>query len=341
MGLDAGPIGWALLGTGAVARTRMAPAIARHPDCRIAAVISTSAERAASFARATGADRACTELEDALDDAVQAVYISTTNELHTEQTIACLRAGKHVLCEKPLALSMRDARAILEAAAKGGAVLAVNHHLRAADGLIRLRTMLAAGVIGKPRLMRSLHRCFVRPARRGGWRMTDPTRGAGVILDLTVHTADAVRFVTGREVASICGHAVPGGFGRSGIEGAVVGTMKMDDELLVSFGDSYSRLPALSRLELHGEEGCLCAHGVLEGSPRAGLAFHRDERLVTLDVPCDPYRRTVARFADAIRGDGEPAATGVDGLRSLEVALALRTAVAEGRSITVAHAGWA
>jgi 1,5-anhydro-D-fructose reductase (1,5-anhydro-D-mannitol-forming) len=307
-------LGWALVGTGAIARSRMAPAIARHG--RIAAVVSTSAERAGRFADATGAPRFYTALADALaDDAVDAVYVSTTNELHAEQAIACLRAGRHVLCEKPMALSLEDADAMIAAAAESGRTLAVNHHLRAAESLERMRSLVAAGAVGRPRLIRALHRCLVRPERRGNWRMTDPRRGAGVILDLTVHTVDAIRFVTGREVASLHGHAAP-----DGIELAVAGTLRLEGDVLVSLADAYSPLPPLSAIEIDGDDGRLEARGVLDGNGRATIVV--GDQVIECDD--DPYGRTVERFAA-----GRPAATGADGRAALAVALALRSAVSD------------
>ena len=324
-------IGWALLGTGAIARSRMAPAIARHAGSRIVAVVSTSAARAERLAETTGAVRAYAALDSALDDdAVDAVYVSTTNDLHAEHAIACLHAGRHVLCEKPLALSLHDAGAMIAAASAAGTTLAVDHHLRAAASLEWMRSLLAAGTIGAPRSIRSSHRCFVRPGRRYGWRMTDASRGAGVILDLTVHTADAMRFLTGREVESVSGHAGPAGFGRDGIEGAVAGTMRLSGDVLVSFGDAWSRLPSLSAIEVDGDAGRLSARGVLDGSPRAVIAIDGEP---VAEFEDDPYGRTVERFPDAVRGEGRPAATADDGRRSLAVALALRTAVAEGRPV--------
>jgi 1,5-anhydro-D-fructose reductase (1,5-anhydro-D-mannitol-forming) len=207
------------------------------------------------------------------------------------------------------------------AAAAAGRTLAVDHHLRAAESLERMRSLLAAGTIGEPRLIRTLHRCFVRPGRRAGWRMTDPARGAGVILDLTVHTADAIRFVSGREVQSVSGHAAPADLGRDGIEGAVAGTMRLSGDLLVSFSDAWSQLSSLSSIEAHGDDGELCVPGVLDGS--------------RVELDGDPYQRTVERFVAAVRGDGQPAATADDGVRSLAIALALRAAVAERRAVDV------
>jgi 1,5-anhydro-D-fructose reductase (1,5-anhydro-D-mannitol-forming) len=286
-------LGWAMVGTGAIARSRMAPAIAHHG--RVVAVVSASAERAAAFAAATGAPRAYTALDDALaDDAVEAVYVSTTNELHAAQAIASLRAGRHVLCEKPMALTLDDADAMIAAAAAAGRTLAVNHHLRACAALERMRERVASGAIGAPRLIRMLHRCHVRPERRANWRFTDPARGAGAILDLTVHTADAIRFVCGREVASTHCHAAP-----AGIELAVAGTIRMDDDVLASFADSYSPLPAYSAIEVHGDEGMLEERGLFDDG--------------------DAYARTVERFAA-----GSPAATAEDGRAALAIAFELK-----------------
>jgi 1,5-anhydro-D-fructose reductase (1,5-anhydro-D-mannitol-forming) len=290
--------GWAIVGTGAIARTRMASAIARHG--RVVAVVSASAERAGRFAAEVGAPRAYAALADALaDDAVDAVYVCTTNELHAAQAIAALRAGRDVLCEKPLALTLEDADAMIAAARAAGRTLAVNHHLRASEGLARIRARLAAGSIGAPRLIRTLHRCHVRPERRANWRMTERARGAGVILDLSVHTADAIRFVTGREVVSVRAHAAP-----EGIELAVAGTMRLEDDVLVSFADAYSPLPAYSAIEVHGDDGTLEARGVLDG---------------IVECAEDPYARTVRLFTE-----GRPAATAEDGRAALAVALQAR-----------------
>ena len=162
--------------------------------------------------------------------------------------------------------------------------------------------------------------------------MTDRSRGAGAILDLTVHTADAIRFLCGREVTSVFGHAAAAGFGSDAIEGAVAGSMRLEGGVLASFADAYSALPARSVVEVHGESGSLRGRGILDGGSRATIE-HDDGR--ALQIRDDPYLRTVERFAAAIRGTGEPAATGLDGRRSLAVALALRTAVAEGGSIAL------
>ena len=105
------PLGWGLIGASDIARTRMIEAIRAQPDSDVVAVMSSQIDRAQRYAAETNIPRAYDSLEAILSDpAVDVVYISTTNELHAQQTLAAARAGKHVLCEKPLALSLDDAR---------------------------------------------------------------------------------------------------------------------------------------------------------------------------------------------------------------------------------------
>src|SRR4051812_2332163 len=108
-------IRWGLIGASTIARQFMIAAIRNQPDGAISAVMSSSPERAAAYARENAIDQAFSSLDALLGADIDAVYISTTNELHLEQAIAAARAGKHVLCEKPLALSSADALEIVAA----------------------------------------------------------------------------------------------------------------------------------------------------------------------------------------------------------------------------------
>src|SRR5690606_32707707 len=95
--------------------------------------------------------KAVTTLDALVNDpSVDAVYISTTNELHRDEVFAAAKAGKHILCEKPLATSLDDARAMVKAAKEAGVVLATNHHLRGAATHRAMRNAVAAGRIGRP-----------------------------------------------------------------------------------------------------------------------------------------------------------------------------------------------
>src|SRR5512138_2931062 len=120
-------LGWGLVGASDIARTRMIEAIRAQPDSDVVAIMSSDAERARRFAAANGIAHAYDSLDALVSDpTVDVVYISTTNELHAEQTLAAARAGKHVLCEKPLALALDDARAMVAACQAAGVVMGTN-----------------------------------------------------------------------------------------------------------------------------------------------------------------------------------------------------------------------
>ena len=158
-------LGWGCIGASDIADTRMIPAIAAQPDARVVAVMSAQGERARQLAAAHEIPAAYDSLQALLaDPAVDAVYISSTNERHLAQALAAARAGKHVLCEKPLALTLADARQMVDACHQAGVVIGTNHHLRNAASIRTLQRLVAEGAIG-----RRGHRGVndVRMARRG------------------------------------------------------------------------------------------------------------------------------------------------------------------------------
>jgi 1,5-anhydro-D-fructose reductase (1,5-anhydro-D-mannitol-forming) len=196
-------LGWGFIGASNISYTRMLEPIRAQSGNVVAAVMSGKLERAQRFAAETGIPQAYDSLEAILaDPAVDVVYISATNELHYEQTLAAARAGRHVLCEKPLALTLEDARQMIEACRAAGVIFATNHHLRNAATHRTLRRLIAAGTIGQPLAARIFHAVYLPPHLQG-WRLNKPEAGGGVILDITVHDADTLRFVLDDEVETL------------------------------------------------------------------------------------------------------------------------------------------
>ena len=157
-------MGWGLIGASTIAKEHMVNAINAQAGHHVQAVFSTSQERAEQFASAAGINKAYDSLEALLaDPQVQIVYISTTNELHYSQVLAAAAAGKHVLCEKPLALNIKDAQAMVKACEKAGVVMATNHHLRNAATHQAMRDLIASGAIGQPLFARVFHAVYLPP----------------------------------------------------------------------------------------------------------------------------------------------------------------------------------
>ena len=338
------PLGWGFIGASDIARTRMLSAIRAQNGSDIVAVMSSSRERAEAYARDNAIARAYDDVETLLaDPAVDIVYISTTNELHHAQTLAAARAGKHVLCEKPLALSLGDAREMVTACDAAGVVMGTNHHLRNSVTHRTLRKLIADGVIGQPLAARVFHAVYL-PPRLQGWRVTNPDAGGGVILDITVHDADTLRFVLNDEANEVVAMSAQQGLGAAGIEDAVMGAIRFKSGLIAQFHDAFTVKHAPTGFEVHGTEGSLIAENAMTQDRHGRVLLRRVGTEGALSVESietgdheDLYVRSVGLFERAVRGDGQPAATGEDGVRSLAIALAVREATTNGSAVPVRY----
>jgi 1,5-anhydro-D-fructose reductase (1,5-anhydro-D-mannitol-forming) len=328
---------WGLIGASTIGREWMVPAIGAQPDSMVAAVASSSPERARRYANELGIPNAFTSVADLLaESTIDAIYISTTNEWHEPQALAAIAAGKHVLCEKPLALSLDGARRMVAAAASAGVVLGTNHHLRNAATHRKMRELIQIGAIGRPLAARVFHAVYLPPHLQS-WRVDRPEAGGGVILDITVHDADTLRFALGDEVAEVTAMTANQGMGRAGLEDAVMGVMRFRNGVIAQFHDAFTAPHAPTGFEVHGTEGSLFGREVMAQQPMGTVSMRRQGS--EEEVPVDHenlYERSVRCFNAAIRGESEPAATGEDGVQSLAVALAVREAAETSQTVRIA-----
>lgn len=327
---------WGMIGAGTIGREWMARAIAAEPESELVAIASSNTERARRFADEMGIRKAHRSVDALLDDPdIDAVYISTTNEWHKPQTIAAARAGKHVLCEKPLALTLEDAREMRAACEEAGVVLGTNHHLRNAATHRAMRDLIGNGAIGVVQAVRVFHAVHLPPHLQT-WRVNRPDAGGGVIFDITVHDADTLRFVVQDEIREVAAMTASQGMG-AGVEDAVMGVMRLHGGALAQFHDAFTVRHAHTGFEVHGSEGSLYARDVMTQRPVGTVILRRDGREEEITVRHENlYERSVRLFNAAARGQGAPAATVDDGMRSLAVALAVREAAASGMTVPVA-----
>lgn len=199
-----------VLGCAGIALRRMLPAIAARPGVEVAAIASRDPARAAEHARAYGC-RAVTGYQRLLDlDDVDAVYVPLPAGLHAHWVAAALRAGKHVLAEKPLTTDAARTGQLLDEAAARGLVLMENvmfvHHAQHA----RVRRLLAAGAIGEPR---SLHAAFAVPALPPDDIRYLPELGGGALFDVGLYPVRAALHLLGPELR-VAGAVLTSGQGR-------------------------------------------------------------------------------------------------------------------------------
>ncbi len=330
---------WGLIGASTIASEHMIGAM-RANGGDVVAVLSSDASRGQRYAETHGIPRSTTDLA-ALVEApdIDAVYISTTNELHRDQVFAAAAAGKHVMCEKPLALTLADARAMVAECKRHGVVMGTNHHLRNAATHRAMRDTIAEGRIGKPLFARVFHAVYL-PQHLQGWRIKNPGAGGGVILDITVHDADTLRFVLGDEPESVSAMVSRAGMGEAGLEDGVMGVVRFAGGVLAQFHDAFTTRYATTGFEVHGEKGSLVATDCMTQQPKGEVVLRTADGAAPLPlIHEDLYMRSIRLFQGATAGAGAPAATGEDGVRSLALALATIEAARAGRETSVASQG--
>lgn len=191
-------LNWIVIGIGDIATRRVIPAIQAEPRSNLFGLVTRDPAKAAPFHT-----RVWTTLDEALADPevqreVQAVYVGTPVFLHAPQTIQSLRAGKHVLCEKPLAMSEAEARNMLQAEEQSGKIFGVAYYRRTYPKVQRAKQLLAAGAIGKPVLAElTCHMWFDGTGSRS-WLVDPAKAGGGPLFDIASHRIDALNFLFGQ-----------------------------------------------------------------------------------------------------------------------------------------------
>ncbi len=330
-------INWGIIGASTIAKEWMINAINRCSGSRVIAILSQSRERGQNFQKQFGIEHSYTKLDAFLANLdIDVVYVGTKNELHKPQTLAVAAAKKHVLCEKPLALSLAGAKQMIRTVSKAGLVMGTNHHLRNAVTHRKLRELVQNGAIGSPIAARVFHAVLLPPYLRT-WRIKDHSAGAGVILDVTVHDTDTLRFILNDEVESVMAVSSSHGFEKHGIEDTVMGVMRLDSGILAQFHDSFVIGHAGTGLEIHGTEGSLIASDVMTQRPVGHITLRRGNQKKPVKLPphVNLYEYAVDCFNRAIQGTEKPAATAEDGLRSLAVALAVKKSAHTGKHVRV------
>jgi len=354
---------WAIVGIGAHADLRMAPAIAASSGAELTAVWSRDRGRAEAFARRHRVPRAYDSYPTLLAAPdVDVVYVATPNALHCEQTILAAEAGKHVLCEKPMTLSVGEAAAMIQACDKAGVKLGVAFQNRQHPAHQRIRSLVGSGAAGEVRqAMAQYSHDFPADFRWPGWRASGAIAGAGALMGMGAHALDLLRFALGREVDEVTAfsdenpaagevdHTIACLLRLQGGGCAVVVSsvhVPLAHNSLVVYG-SRLRLEAEGTIGMRwqghlaitavGDVDCPAAPA-LSASWQARIGAPRETETTVSTFPCDDpstalYERLVDDFDASVEDDREPLATGHDGLAMVELVDAILRSSRERRSI--------
>jgi 1,5-anhydro-D-fructose reductase (1,5-anhydro-D-mannitol-forming) len=330
-------VSWGLVGASTIASEYVIPAIRSLRGQAVRGVFSSNPTWGENFASVHSIPQTYPSLEALLSDSkVDAVYVSTTNERHAKAAMVAAKAGKHVLCEKPLAVTIDLARQVVEAASEARVVLATNHHLPNASTHRAVRELVRSGRLGEILAVRIFHARELPEGLRT-WRTSAKKQGAGVCLDITVHDAALIDFLFEEDLVSVTALAPTSRLSTDEVEDAVMGVFETASGIHILFHDAWTVPHAGTGLEVHGTLGSVFATGVMTSDPVGDVALRTNDRTESVKVfdREDLYRRAMRHFASAIHGLGPPAVSGMQGANAVAVALATRQSTTERASIPI------
>jgi len=306
-------LGVAVLGTGRIVETGYVPAFAKVDGADLVAVLSREHDRADAFAKAHKIARGYTDLDALLaDPKVDAVIVASPDATHEPQVIAAARAGKHILCEKPMSTTSASCRPMAEAVRKSGVTFAMGYDNRFNAGLRRIKEMMDAGEIGAVRYAHSHLTTAVSDPTN--WRAAGEQSRFWALSASGTHVVDIYRWFFGDPV-NVCGAFSAPVYK---VEKDEIATMVLDypGRLMADFTVG-AVLPESSRIELHGDKGSIFGDKVYGRTHKQAFITLNGKQLAVDQT--DPFVDEIRDFVDAIRDKRPPFATLEDGLRNVEI----------------------
>ena len=322
---------WGVIGLGGVVVQQIAPAIVGSSHSSLSGCVGSTPEKTRAFARTFGVTNCYANIgELAAAPDIDAIFIATPNADHHAMVLAVAHAGKHVLCEKPLAMSMEHGREMVDACRSAGVILRIAFQIRLEQILLRVRELVQAGTLGE---LRSVMFERIAPLRQhGAWR-DDPRQG-GVLFDVAVHLLDQVMWLTGLDIREVSAYSHPDRRrGAADDTVAVLGMLGEDCHMVVRASREIPH--AGNDLRIQGSQGMLTT-SALRWADEHVLRITTDAGLVEEKFPPTAiYKREIEEFAREVRGAPGTLASGEDGLRVIRVADAVLDSIQSRRSVVV------
>ncbi|MGH2775037.1 MAG: Gfo/Idh/MocA family protein [Actinomycetota bacterium] len=308
---------WGIIGTRGYAARSAAPGVEASKRGGLVAVLGRDLDRTREFAREHEVEVAVTELDEFLaTPGLEAVWVVSPTFLHHPQGMAALKAGKHVLVEKPLAPTASEAWELVETADQSGVVIATGYQGRCVPGHQAMKTLIGDGSIGDVTAARSyygVHRDGPPPE----WRQHRADARWGALADIGTHHLDLLRMLLG-EVADahgLTGHQL--GFETDDVAAAA---LRFESGVLATLTATVNVWKMATRVEVHGTKGTLLA---LDTNPAGAgtvtLISENEERDITGERPASLWAAQIDAIEAAAAGEDAVFATGEDGARNIEI----------------------
>jgi predicted dehydrogenase len=323
------PLNWGLLSTARINRALIPPLQVSKRN-RLLAVASRSQATADAYAKEKGIGRAYGSYEALLSDPeIDVIYNSLPNHLHAEWTIKAVEAGRHVLCEKPLALSVDEVNAIQAAARKHGRVVTEAFMYRHHPQMMKVLELVRSGSLGTLKLIRGSF-SFVL-SREGDIRL-DPTMGGGSIWDVGCYPISYARTVIGANPLQVFGRQVTG---LTGIDETFVGQMLFEGDIHAQFDCSFV-IPFRTSMEIVGSEGTLNIPVPFKPGMDEKIYLTRGDKTETIKIKGpELYIGEVEDMADAILLGRDPLISLDDSRANVAVISALLESARIGKPVSM------
>jgi len=325
-------LNWGLLSTARINRV-LIPPLRVSPRNRLLAVASRDEHRARQYAKEWEIPRAYGSYQALLDDPeIDVVYISLPNSLHAEWTIRAAQAGKHVLCEKPLALTLDEVDAMIAAARQARVVVSEAFMYRHHPQTLEIQKMVREGLVGKVEFIRGHFGFLLKDSRDVRW---DAELGGGSLWDLGCYPVSYTRSLLVMEPEEVFGYQV---LGESGVDRTFTGQMRFADGILAQFDSSFAT-PDRVGMEVVGNHGSLLIPDPFRPYTNPKVIIQREGKEVEIvEMPgADLYLGEIEDMADAIL-DGKPQRVSLlDSRANLAVLLALYESAVIGSPIQLAE----
>jgi predicted dehydrogenase len=287
----------------------VAPALIDSPSCDIVAVSRARADLAATFAAEVGARRSYPRWEElVVDPEVECVYIATPVSLHAAQTIAAAEAGKHVLCEKPMAMTVAECDRMIAACRAHGVRLGIAYYRHFYPVVLRVKAIIASGEIGQPVLAQINAFEYFDPApdHPRAWLLDPGRAGGGPMMDFGCHRLEVLThlFGTVRRTAALVANVV---FDRD-VEDTAAVLLQFADGPCAAVTVTHAAEERQDTLQVFGTRGSVHVDELNAGSLRIRVG---DRSRVESHLPAaNIHRPLIDDFVEALRADREPAVTG-------------------------------
>jgi len=327
----------AVVGAGNVAQIAHLPAYRSHPDVEVSALVDDDIVKAKKVARQFGVKRIYEDLTDMLKkEDVEAVDVCTPNYLHAPMSIAALRSGRHVLCEKPLARNATEARSMVETAKKCKKILMVAMNNRFRRDVEMLQKFIKRGALGDVQLVKAGWRRTAQDWHGRDWFIDQHKSGGGALVDLGLPKMDLAIWIAGLKKPTRVSCSVFGNKGRRGVEDSACAMVNFAGGSCLILEVTWNLLEAKDHtyFEVYGSRG---------GANLHPLRIHRElhGQLVNVTPAIDKqknyykesYQREINHFVECVQKKREPLTTGAEALRVLKILDAMYESASCGREV--------